>query len=119
MRGQVAVAVDKSADSQPAALIETVFGAKFGRFPMSMLMQRVVIVDADVDVHDPEDVEWAIASRVVQANQVSVIEDRTGRGATVTRLGIDATSPLELRAALRRPEITGAREYPLDRYLKE
>lgn len=119
MRAQVFVAVDKTSDEQPRAIIDDVFAMRIGRFPMSLLLQRVVVVDADVDILDHQDVDWAIASRMNRASQFSVHEDRTGRGAATTRLGFDATAPLAQRAALRRPDIPGRERYDLDRYLEE
>jgi len=86
---------------------------------MSMLLQRVVVVDTDVNINNHQDVDWAIASRMTHASQFSVNEDRTGRGAVVTRLGFDATAPLAQRAALRRPDVPSAERYDLDRYLEK
>jgi UbiD family decarboxylase len=119
MRGQVIVAVDKMSDDQPGRVIDDIFALRIGRFPMSMLMQRIVIVDTDVDIRNHQDVEWAIASRVIHAGQFSVSEDQTGRGATVTRFGIDASAPLEQRSALQRPDIPSLRQFDLDRYLQD
>ena len=92
---------------------------KIGRFPMSLLLQRVVVVDSDVDILDHQDVDWAVASRTIRAEQFQVHEDRTGRGAPVTRLGVDATAPLEFREALCRPDIPGSTEFDLDAYLDD
>ncbi|MDP6673476.1 MAG: UbiD family decarboxylase [Gammaproteobacteria bacterium] len=119
MRGQVAVSVDKTSDNQPDAIINDVFAMQIGRFPMSMLMQRVVIVDTDVDIRDHQDVEWAIASRTIHASQFSAHEDQTGRGASVIRFGFDATAPLAQRTVMRRPDIPSAEQYDLDRYLQD
>jgi len=119
MRAQVTVAVDKTADDQPLEIIDDVFAMKIGRFPMSMLMHRVVVVDPDVDILEHRDIEWAIASRMNLAEQFHVYEDQTGRGAAVTRLGLDATAPLAQREALRRPDIPSAEQYDLDRYLED
>jgi len=117
MRAQVAVAIDKSSDDQPGAIIDDIFSMRIGRFPMSILIQRIVIVDTDVDIYDHQDVEWAIASRMIYASQFFVSEDQTGRGATVTRLGYDATAPLALRSALQRPVIPSVEQYNFDSYL--
>jgi 2,5-furandicarboxylate decarboxylase 1 len=69
-------------------------------------LQRVVVVDADVDLYDPVDVEWAITTRfnadtglVVLPREeghilnpiVSINPD--GKGGTVTKIGMDATVP--------------------------
>ncbi len=119
MRAQVFVAVDKTSDEQPRAIIDDVFAMQIGRFPMSLLLQRVVVVDPDVDILDHQDVDWAIATRMNQSSQFFVHEDRTGRGAATTRLGFDATAPLAQRHALRRPDIPASERYDLDRYLED
>ena len=84
-----------------------------------MLMQRVVVVDTDVDIRDHQDVEWAIASRTIHISQFSAHEDQTGRGASVIRFGFDATAPLAQRTAMRRPDIPSAEQYNLDNYLQD
>lgn len=69
-------------------------------------LQRVVVVDTDVNLYDPIDVEWAMTTRfqpdtnlVVLKNQPGhilnpmVAIDADGKGGTVTKLGIDATAP--------------------------
>ncbi|MGI9344377.1 MAG: UbiD family decarboxylase domain-containing protein [Gammaproteobacteria bacterium] len=117
MRAQVAVSVDKAADDEPGKIIESIFAMQIGRFPMGMLLQRVVVVDVDVDIRNQQDVDWAIASRMNSADQLSVAESKTGRGATMTRLGFDATAPLAQREVLRRPDIPGAEKYALDDYI--
>lgn len=119
MRAQVAVSVDKTSDDQPRTVIDDVFAMKIGRFPMSMLLHRVVVVDTDVDILDNQDIDWAIASRMNSADRFLVLEDRTGRGAVVTRLGLDATAPLAQREALRRPDIPSVENYDLDQYLED
>lgn len=75
-------------------------------FAVFRSLQRVVVVDADVDIHDPVDVEWAITTRFnpdtgllilpgeeghILNPMVSVAED--GKSGTVTKLGMDATVP--------------------------
>lgn len=119
LRAQVTVSIDKTSDDQPREVIGEIFAMRIGRFPMSLLLQRVVVVDTDVDIYDHRDIEWSIASRMVNASQFSIHEDRSGRGAAVTRLGFDATAPLDRRIELRRPEIPGGERYELDRYLSD
>lgn len=116
MRAQVAVSIDKAADDEPGKIIESIFAMQIGRFPMAMLLQRVVVVDVDVDIRNQQDVDWAIASRMNSADQLRVAESKTGRGATMTRLGFDATAPLAQREVLRRPDIPAAEDYALDDY---
>jgi len=119
MRAQVTVSVDKDSDDEPRAIIDAIYAMKFGRFPLSMLMHRIVVVDPDVDIRDHREIDWAIASRMNSAQQFSVYEDQTGRGAAVTRLGYDATAPIALRETLRRPDIPGEEHYDLDDYLAD
>jgi 2,5-furandicarboxylate decarboxylase 1 len=66
-------------------------------------LKHVVIVDDDIDIHDPQDVEWAIATRfqadrdlVVLENQPSSSLDPSathvpGQKTRTTKMGLDAT----------------------------
>ena len=66
-------------------------------------LKHCVVVDEDIDVYDPKDVEWAIATRF-QADE-DLILIRNARGSSLdpssdqknlitTKVGIDATIPL-------------------------
>lgn len=66
-------------------------------------LKHVVIVDDDIDIYNPNSVEWAIATRV-QANKSLVIKENE-RGSSLdpsadphtyvtSKMGIDATKPL-------------------------
>jgi len=68
-------------------------------------LKHAIVVDADVDVFDPEEVEWAVATRF-QADEDMVII-RNVRGSTLdpsadqetgltTKMGIDATRPMKI-----------------------
>jgi UbiD family decarboxylase len=69
-------------------------------------LKHVVVVDADVDLYDPADVEWAIATRfqadrdlVVLTNQRGSSLDPSavhvpGQKARTAKMGLDATVPL-------------------------
>ena len=69
-------------------------------------LQRVVVVDSDVNIFDPVDVDWAITTRFnadtgllilpgeeghILNPMVSIAED--GKSGTVTKIGMDATVP--------------------------
>jgi 2,5-furandicarboxylate decarboxylase 1 len=69
-------------------------------------LQRVVVVDNDVNLFDPVDVDWAITTRFnadtgllilpgeeghILNPMVSIAED--GKSGTVTKIGMDATVP--------------------------
>jgi len=61
----------------------------------------VIVVDEDVDVHDPEQVEWAVATRfqpdrdmLVASDALgSILDPSTTRGIGA-KWGLDATRPL-------------------------
>jgi 2,5-furandicarboxylate decarboxylase 1 len=69
-------------------------------------IKHVTIVDDDIDVFDPTDVEWAVATRVQADRDVLVVSNArskpldpslpaptTGRIPTTAKMGIDATIP--------------------------
>lgn len=65
-------------------------------------VKHVVVVDADVDVHDPMEVEWAVATRFQASRDLLVVDTAQGSKldpSTVdgvgSKLGMDATSPLD------------------------
>ncbi|MBN8279659.1 MAG: UbiD family decarboxylase [Gammaproteobacteria bacterium] len=121
----IVIAITKTSDAEPMAVIEAAFAAAGGFFPVSHITKRIVVVDDDVNVHDLDDVEWAIWSRVADARKYRVIPDveswelercaKEGRGSL--RLGIDATMDMEDRDKLRRPVIPGADRISLADYL--
>lgn len=69
-------------------------------------LQKVVAVDTDVNLHDPNDVNWAISTRFNPDRDLIILKDRIGhilnpivsvnpdgKGGTVTKMGLDATAP--------------------------
>ncbi len=68
-------------------------------------LKHVVVVDTDVDIYDPHDVEWAIATRFQASTDLVVFRDQPsssldpsarqvpGEKAKSDKLGIDATIP--------------------------
>jgi 2,5-furandicarboxylate decarboxylase 1 len=72
-------------------------------------LDLVIAVDDDIDIRDPVDVEYALATRMEASRDVFVIPDargheyvRAGNNGVVAKLGIDATVPLEERARFTR-----------------
>jgi 2,5-furandicarboxylate decarboxylase 1 len=73
-----------------------------GAFSGHYDIKQVVVVDTDVNIHDPNEVEWAVATRsqadrdlVIVANaQCSRLDPSTQNGVGA-KLGIDATIPLD------------------------
>jgi len=80
--------------------------AAFAAFAHQDLIKHVFVVDDDIDVYDPVDVEYALSTRFVADRDIYTIprvkgnpldpsaeEYATGR-ATVTKMIVDATKPL-------------------------
>jgi len=68
-------------------------------------LKHAIVVDADIDVFNPEEVEWAIATRF-QADEDLIVISKV-RGSTLdpsadrekgltAKMGIDATRPLDV-----------------------
>lgn len=71
--------------------------ATFGAFPP---LKQVTVVDEDVDIYDPQDVEWAIATRLRPDRDIILIPEARGHELNpVTdegigcKIGLDATAP--------------------------
>jgi 2,5-furandicarboxylate decarboxylase 1 len=62
----------------------------------------VIVVDDDVDIHNPAEVEWAVATRfqadrdlvIVPESQGSKLDPSTRNGVGA-KMGMDATKPLD------------------------
>lgn len=64
-------------------------------------LKHVVVVDDDVDIHNPEEVEWAIATRFQADRDLIIIKhargstlDPSSKDGLMTKMGLDATKPL-------------------------
>ncbi len=71
--------------------------AAFAAFPP---LKMVTVVDADVDIRDPGDVEWAMATRLDPKQGILVVENVFGHGLNPSfpgylgsKVGFDATRP--------------------------
>lgn len=66
-------------------------------------LKHCVVVDDDVDIFDPQDVEYAIATRVKGDEDILIIPNARGSSldptalpdGTTTKVGLDATKPLD------------------------
>jgi 2,5-furandicarboxylate decarboxylase 1 len=103
------VQIKKTHEGLPKNVISGAFSSHYD-------VKHVVVVDEDVDVHDPAQVEWAIATRfqakrglvVMHDTQGSVLDPSTTVGLPVdkdgiipsqfqgmsSKMGLDATKPL-------------------------
>lgn len=88
--------------------------------------KHVVVVNDDVDIWDPYDVEWAIATRVQADEDVVIIPPARGcslepsnniRGVSA-KMGIDATYPLAYANQFERVRIPGYDAINLEDYLE-
>jgi 2,5-furandicarboxylate decarboxylase 1 len=99
-----------------------ILGALAGHYDV----KHVIVVDEDVDIHDPTEVEWAVATRF-QADQDLVIVpnsqgsrlDPSTRDGVGAKMGLDATKPLaasEMR--FKRIRIPGEEDDRLDELIR-
>ncbi len=93
-----------------------ILGAFSGHFDV----KQVIVVDDDVDIHDPAQVEWAVATRfqadrdlvVVAGTQGSRLDPSTRNGVGA-KMGLDATKPVDA-PALRYQRISVPGEATVD-----
>lgn len=85
-------------------------------------IKHVIVVDVDVDVHDPTEVEWAVATRfqaerdlvVVHGSQGSKLDPSTD-GGVGSKMGFDATVPVDAPVGkFTRISVPGERELEID-----
>ena len=93
-RYHLVVRIDKRQESEAKNIM---MGAFAGHYDV----KRVVVVDADVDIYDTEEVEWAIATRFQANRDLLVIAGAQGSKLDPTtedgfgaKMGLDATVPL-------------------------
>jgi 2,5-furandicarboxylate decarboxylase 1 len=83
-----------------------------GAFAASFDLKHVIVVDDDVDIHNPTEVEWAVATRFQADRDLLIVPESQGskldpsnRDGVGAKMGIDATKPLAA------PEMTFKRIY--------
>jgi 2,5-furandicarboxylate decarboxylase 1 len=74
-------------------------------------LDLIIVVDEDIDIRDPQDVEYALATRMEASKDLIVIPEARGHeyvrisnNGIRAKLGIDATIPFEEKARYRRVE---------------
>ena len=72
-----------------------------GAFAGHYDIKHVVVVDEDVDIHDPREVEWAVATRFQADRDLVIVPESQGsrldpstRNGVGAKMGLDATKPL-------------------------
>jgi 2,5-furandicarboxylate decarboxylase 1 len=102
-RTHVILSLRKTHESEPKQLLHFLLaGVPF--------IKHAVVVDDDVNIHDTQDVEWAIATRFQGDEDLVVIPNLRGRsidpsrkeGLLTTKVGMDATVPITNRERFKR-----------------
>jgi len=93
-RYHLVVKIAKRWDGEPKNIM-------MGAFAGHADIKQVTIVDEDVDILDPDAVEWAVATRFQAADDLMVVAgaqgsrlDPSGTEGRVDKMGLDATKPL-------------------------
>ena len=90
LHGVVSITQNKTGDSVNAIM---------AAFTGHASLKHVIVVDADIDIFDDQQVEWAVATRF-QADRLVVVKGAAGSSldpsahGTTCKMGIDATIPL-------------------------
>ncbi|MFA7679031.1 MAG: UbiD family decarboxylase [Pigmentiphaga sp.] len=73
----------------------------FSALAMHHDVKQVIVVDEDIDIYNPQEVEWAVATRFQAHSDLVVVDncrasrlDPTSRGGIGSKLGLDATKPV-------------------------
>ena len=73
-----------------------------GAFAGHYDVKHVTVVDEDVDIHNPAEVEWAVATRFQADRDLVIVPDAQGskldpstRDGVGAKMGLDATKPLD------------------------
>jgi 2,5-furandicarboxylate decarboxylase 1 len=120
-RYHLVVKVDKKQEGTPKNIM---MGAFAGHYDI----KQVIVVDGDVDIHDPEQVEWAVATRfqadrdllVVNNTQGSKLDPTTTEDGVGAKMGLDATIPLAAdEFTFTVIQVPGAGEVELDTVLDD
>jgi 2,5-furandicarboxylate decarboxylase 1 len=114
-------AVIAIADPQPGHAVNAIMAA----FASNPVLKHVVVVDADVDPFDDEQVEWAIATRVQADRDVLVVPraggstlDPSARDGVTAKLGVDATVPPGEQEAHARMRVPGIEDLDTDEWVE-
>ncbi|HKA80449.1 MAG TPA: UbiD family decarboxylase [Xanthobacteraceae bacterium] len=96
-----------------------------GAFAGHYDVKHVVVVDDDVDIHDPAEVEWAIATRFQADHDLVIVPNSQGskldpstRNGVGAKMGLDATKPLSADAmTFKRIRVPGEDNVRVDELL--
>ncbi|MCX7315109.1 MAG: UbiD family decarboxylase [Alphaproteobacteria bacterium] len=97
-----------------------------GAFAGSFDLKHVIVVDEDVDIHNPSEVEWAVATRFQADRDLVIVPESQGskldpsnRDGVGAKMGIDATKPLAAQEMVfKRIRVPGEEAIDVDGILK-
>lgn len=118
-RYHLVVKIDKTNNGEPKNIIMGAFGGHYD-------LKQVVIVDMDVDIDDPHEIEWAIATRFQADRDLLVVSgaqgsklDPSSDGGISAKMGLDATKPIEAEPMVfKRIHVHGLEDVDLARALQ-
>jgi 2,5-furandicarboxylate decarboxylase 1 len=98
-----------------------------GAFAGHYDIKQVIVVDEDVNIHDPGEVEWAVATRFQADQDLVVIPNSQGskldpstRDGIGAKMGLDATKPLSTTGLeFKRIRVPGEDNAALDQLLRD
>jgi 2,5-furandicarboxylate decarboxylase 1 len=90
-------------------------------------LKQVVIVDDDVDIYNPREIEWAITSRAQGSQDFVIIPGALGSSLepshdirnVTDKFGIDATKPLNGNGKFERARVPGYERIDISKYFPE
>jgi 2,5-furandicarboxylate decarboxylase 1 len=97
-----------------------------GAFAGSFDLKHVIVVDDDVDIHNPAEVEWAVATRFQADRDLVIVPESQGskldpsnRDGVGAKMGLDATKPLAAaEMTFKRIHVPGEEVVDVDEVLK-
>jgi len=96
----------------------------FAAFASHVNLKQVIVVDDDIDIYDPKDVEWAVATRVQGDEDIVIVPgalghvlDKTTKAGISAKVGIDATIPLDKKKDFVRAKYWNLDKIDLKDYL--
>jgi 2,5-furandicarboxylate decarboxylase 1 len=118
-RYHLVVKIDKKSNGEPKNVIMGAFGGHYD-------VKQVVVVDQDVNIDDPVEIEWAIATRFQADRDLIVVSgaqgsklDPSSDGGISAKMGIDATKPWEAEPSVfKRIHVRGQEDVNLEEALQ-
>ena len=118
-RYHLVIKIDKKSNGEPKNIIMGAFGGHYD-------VKQVVVVDQDVSIDDPHEIEWAIATRFQADRDLIVVSgaqgsklDPSSDGGISAKIGIDATKPVEAEPMVfKRIHVRGQEDVDLEQSLQ-